>query len=359
MISWMYGVTTVPKRIASGLLQQTIESLVKGGFPNPVLFIDGLPLAETLAFSNLQVVCRTNSIRIYGNFHLGLSELFIRNPHADRYAMFQDDFVTYPNLREYLNQCEYPEKGYLNLYTFPENEKPEQGWYLSNQLGKGAVALVFNNEAVRQLLNSAHWINRPASAPKDHKRTWKYVDGGIVEALKQQGFKEYVHNPSLTQHTGKKSTLGNSRHATARTFKGESFNALHLIKSPTPITERTKARIGLVGYNILTDATKVVAEHADIYRWLVRPHHTLGMLSLPEDVDCMVCPVGHKVGDFLKTVDVVVYLESPCYENLIDECAAHGKQIVCIPTDYKFPHDEAGWKEFDNLVRSNSLNGAG
>ena len=344
-ITWEYGVTTVPKRIANGTLQRTLESLSKGGFDNPRLFIDGLPNSELGEFSKLRITCHSEALRIYGNFHLGISELFIRNPFADRYAMFQDDFVTYANLREYLEQCEYPANGYLNLYTFPENLKPQKGWYLSNQLGKGATALVFDNAALKALITNTFWISRPAIGHKDPKRAWKFVDGGIVEALKQQGFKEYVHNPSLVQHTGTVSTLGNSRHALANSFKGEGFDCMGLLSSRP---QHSQQRIGLIG--LPTDVNLKIALNADIYRWLVKPHPTEGLSRVTEDVDIEVCPLGHKLEKFLGEVDIVLYVDKPCYENMVSRCRT--KQIVNIAPSFELPSTAEGWQEFNKSVRT-------
>jgi hypothetical protein len=39
------------------------------------------------------------------------------------------------------------------------------------------------------------------------------------------GWSEYVHMPSLLQHTGEESTLENGRHVPAGTFPGEDFDA--------------------------------------------------------------------------------------------------------------------------------------
>jgi len=143
--------------------------------------------------------------------------------------MFQDDFVTYRNLRAYLDSCSYPAKGYWNLYTFPHNQgrcKGKPGWFLSDQLGKGAVAIVFNNEAARLLLGHQRMIDRILNPD----RGWQFIDGGIVEAMKQAGWSEYVHNPSLVQHTGDVSTMNKKRHAKAISFRGEDFNAEEMIQ---------------------------------------------------------------------------------------------------------------------------------
>lgn len=232
--TWAYGVTTVPARKVH-YLPRTLESLKTAGFECPRLFIDGCHDPKEYDRFGLEVTVRYPTIRPYGNWVLALAELYLRSPAADRFAIFQDDFVTYRNLRTYLDEREYPgerdtrPKGYYNLYTFPHNQtlcKDQVGWSLSDQMGKGAVALVFNREAVRLLLGSQHIIDRA----QDPNRGWKAIDGGVVTAMKEIGWKEYIHHPSLVQHIGDVSSIGNGRHAKAGNFWGEEFNAEELLE---------------------------------------------------------------------------------------------------------------------------------
>jgi len=156
--------------------------------------------------------------------------LYIISPSADRYAVFQDDFIMYSSTRNYLEACEWKEKTYLNLYTFPHNlllAKGEKGWFPSDQMGRGAVALIFDLQGVTDLLGSEHMVTRPQSV----KHGWRKVDGGISEALcRKKGYTELVHNPSLTQHTGLVSSMSNSQHLQADSFRGEQFDARELIQ---------------------------------------------------------------------------------------------------------------------------------
>lgn len=233
---WTYGVTTVPKR-RNDLLPRTLQSLALAGFDKPRLFVDGdVDIPSWQGQFTLEVTTRTTSMRTFGNWILGLAELYIRNPNCDRYAMFQDDLVAYRNLRQYLEEVPYPPKGYQNLYTFPANQtlfpkvgktvRQQIGWRLSNQRGLGAVGLVFSREAVTVLLVHQHIVDRP----QDAMRGWKSIDGGIVTAFRKAGWAEYVHNPSLIQHTGLRSSMGNKPHAQAKSFRGEAFNAMDLIE---------------------------------------------------------------------------------------------------------------------------------
>lgn len=239
--TWAYGLTTVPER-KDTLLRRTLISLRNAGFPHPRLFVDDC--VTNLPYQDLgcEITLRYPRTNIMVNFYLGLAELYMRYPNAHRYAMFQDDFVTYHNLREYLEKVPFPEKGYLNLYTaFAMNEpviagKPV-GWHEAAPLnagsplqgGKGGIALVFSNEGVRTLLISPSFINKPKAA--DQVTATRKMDGGVVTAMNAAGYREFIHNPSLVQHTGDVSTWRDPGrpHAHARSFRGEEFNALDLL----------------------------------------------------------------------------------------------------------------------------------
>lgn len=246
-VKWACCVTTVPSRLHNGLLSRTTASLVMAGFPDFHLFVDGGGLADCRKFLELYpskgITFREPAVRTYGNWVLSLWELYVRNPACDRYAVFQDDFVTVRNLRMYLDRCQFPDgeggrpKGYWNLYTFPSNQelasknKPQgqqfARWYFSNQHGRGAVALVFSLSGVVDLLSCRHMVLKP----QDAHRGWRAADGAVVESLRQQGYWEHVHDPSLVQHTGDVSAMGNSPHKKAVSFPGEEFDALSLLQS--------------------------------------------------------------------------------------------------------------------------------
>lgn len=245
-MTWQYGITTVPKR-RNNVFVQTLASLIRAGFDSPHIFVDGdidgdswvkqFRVEHGIKIPSITV--REKNVRTAGHWVLTLYELWARNPHADRYAIFQDDFVTYPTLKEYLERCTYPEKGYWNLYTFPRNrpsflkekglpypEERYEGWYQSDQCGKGAVALIMDHTTVRTLLGGPYLVDRFMDKDRGHRA----IDGGIVDALKLHGWFEYVHNPSLVQHIGHESSMGNCRHVTANTFRGEDYDITQLLK---------------------------------------------------------------------------------------------------------------------------------
>jgi len=229
-IRWAYGVTAVRSR-KDDLLPRTLESLANAGFNRPRLFIDGDNDRHDYDRFGLEVTMRYPTIRTFGNWLLTLWELYLRDPAADRYAIFQDDFVTYKNLRLYLDHCPYPDKGYWNLYTFPQNESrvplTQMGWFKSNQKGRGAVALIFDRQGIIELLSHRELVERPQNVRRGHRA----VDGAVVTVLRKRDYFEWVHNPSLVQHTGEVSSMGNAKHKLSKTFRGEDFDCLDLVET--------------------------------------------------------------------------------------------------------------------------------
>lgn len=229
-LKWVYGVTTVPSR-RDILLPRTLASLRNSGFDRPTLFVDGIShqqAAEWQYSFNLEVVNRYPRIRTVGNWWLAIVELYLRDPFADRYTIFQDDLITSKGLKEYLDKSVYPSKGYCNLFTFPENTclipkrsdgQRENGWFPSDQLGKGAVALVFDSQALLALLGSRSFIEKPRHRSRGHLN----LDGAIVTALKKYGIREYTHYPSLVQHIGMESSMGSNPQPQSDCFWGEDY----------------------------------------------------------------------------------------------------------------------------------------
>jgi hypothetical protein len=225
--TWEYMLTTVPERRHT-TLPGTLVSLAKAGFDRPILCIDDVhsTLWDDL---HLSIRFRGNRIRTAGHWYLTLLEAYIRNPYAEKYAIFQDDFVTIRNLKQYLDSQPLPENGYLNLLTFMGNEAiiadTEKGWHPSDGLGKGAVGLVFRNDAVMALTSTGYIMRRFIDSQRGHNA----IDGGIVDAMKSAGWQEYIHNPSLVQHTGMVSSMGNNLHPLARSFPGKDTDAMSFI----------------------------------------------------------------------------------------------------------------------------------
>ncbi len=230
---WSYGLTTVPAR-AGNLLDRTIKSLDAAGFPLPRLFVDGAESGfSAYRLAGHEVTYRFPIVRAGASWHLALMELYLREPHADRYAIFQDDAAFVKGLKDYVSLPFPAPNVYLNLYTGEGNRSLSlqhggSGWFKSNQCGKGAVGLVFDNAGCRALLAGQHMVDRA----RDRQWGWRKLDGGIVEAMRKAGgradrqgrdgwdwnptpFEEWCHRPSLCQHLGVESVMDKRKDAMA------------------------------------------------------------------------------------------------------------------------------------------------
>jgi hypothetical protein len=206
-MNWAYGITTTGDR---EYLPRTLASLAKAGFDEPRIFVD-------------------TGLGAFGRWYTAAVELLVRNPAAHRYILFQDDLVCVSNLREYLDSCTMQPNTYWNLFTFSASEHVivnKKGWVEGAKLrdweplqkGAGALGLVFSREALMTLLQQKSFVEKPASANKPTV----CIDGAVVTAMNGAGYREYVHAPSLLQHTGTKSTLGGKEWKTySMSFPGE------------------------------------------------------------------------------------------------------------------------------------------
>ncbi len=227
-MNWAYGITTVPERMDT-LLPQTITSLAAAGFDRPVLFVDG----NISGFRDLEVVCHARVGQLRNWMH-ALFYLFTTK-EADRYAIFEDDVLACRQLRDYLERCP-PGKTYWNLLTVDENRvhtKDVPGWHESNQLGRSACGLVFDRATVDCLLRMERFVRGPESGET-------MSDAVVIATLKSLGYKELVHYPSLLQHVGLASTLGNSIKEVSG-FRGVDYDLLAL-PAPTPFAPRKSSR---------------------------------------------------------------------------------------------------------------------
>jgi glycosyltransferase involved in cell wall biosynthesis len=94
-------------------------------------------------------------------------------------------------------------------------------------------------------------------------------------------------------------------------------------------------RIGLVGYNCasgLGEKNRQMARWLNVDHWLVKPHKRYPTLSPHPDIETIVCRrMRRKIEMFLKKVDIVLFDETPYYDELIRLCRKFRKRMVCVP----------------------------
>lgn len=232
-MEWACGIIGVDSRRASGHLGRTMRSCESAGWHDYSVFLDG----EMPTCSRVGIVPRETTIGAFGNWWLGAVELYIRQPHADRFVIFQDDIECPVGLREYLCHTTTHDMAYWNLCTYsagigyPTNVvTTTPGWQpaLCNW-GLGAQGLVFTNEGLRTLLSSRVVIDQPM----DKYRGKEAIDGIVKTALGRAGFTEMVHNPTLVNHVGTQSTIGHEPQPESYGWRGADWNVMELLTNRT------------------------------------------------------------------------------------------------------------------------------
>ena len=168
---WSYGITTIPELQGSKSLKTTIADLKVAGFDRPHLFVDKCDDVQKYVELGFPVTVRSNRLKTFGHWVTSLWELYARNPHANRYILFQDDFLVCPSLQNYLNHCPYPENSYIKL---------------------SSGVFVLSRDTVVQLLQHYHiseWAKLPIHGTH-------LVNKVVTETLQNLGCTEYIHSPN-------------------------------------------------------------------------------------------------------------------------------------------------------------------
>lgn len=232
------GVTTTAR--ANATLTRTLASLKAGGFDRVWLFSDGgQPKLDRRAdLPAIDLVVRTPQAGGWSNFLLALQELNLRFPHADRYAMFQDDVLVPRGLAKWIEANVRSDAAIWSLFCAKHHEKRTPGW-IDVKAGYGfcgAQAIVIPARWSLAFLSDAMIVAHKRTPPRlktpgaKFKKTGEHhIDGaiGLFAARKGQAVK--VHYPSLVSHIGDTSTmhpkarLSNS-HRKESVFPGESYD---------------------------------------------------------------------------------------------------------------------------------------
>lgn len=119
-------------------------------------------------------------------------------------------------------------------------------------------------------------------------------------------------------------------------------------------------KIGLVGYSCCTglgEVNRQIATYCNIHSWLIYPHRSR-QTHLYHDISCMKAVVAdhhdtqEEVRQFVKDVDVIVFVETPYYNSLLQMAKQYGKRVVCIPMQEWMPVDnqlQTAWTKYVDL----------
>lgn len=203
---WAVGLTTSPRETST--IQETLSSLRASGWDSLMIFAEpGSTLPPDVPAD--QVVWRTRQMGAWGNFYLGLSELYFSDPHADAYFMSQDDAVFPKGLKDYLEESlwPHPDTGVVSLHTPSHHAESDVVGFFSRDIGWdawGAMGFVFSNNSARALLRDGRVLNHRQRGIGNGMHN---VDSVVGDWCKRRRLRYFLHAPSLCQHTGETSTL--------------------------------------------------------------------------------------------------------------------------------------------------------
>jgi hypothetical protein len=334
-VNWQYGITTCTDRL-QGTLTRTLASLVLAGFDKPRLFCDGPVTTEAAKSLGLEITIHNPPIKTFGNWITALWELYLRDPDADRYAIFQDDVVAVKNLRAYLDRYTIADKSFWNLYTHEFSEKKlkgKLGWNKPARIGLGGLGFVFDRDGVAALLSSERIAKRPQWKPNGSsgKRWWKSLDGQVSDALLRVGYTELVHSPSLLQHADKNSSsIGNDVEGRiSSTFQGEDFDAETLPVIPWLSGTLSPSEVAIANRRPYDGAMGFAGPVGRGERGrLESALMTSGIISARMKTSSR--QARDEIDAFVSSVDTIIFFDHPPITGILESARLAGTKSICV-----------------------------
>lgn len=246
MDNWAVGITTAPR------LQPTLatcyDSVRDAGWAVDDIWVFAEPGTE-VPDSVVRCTLRQQTLGCWPNFYLGACELLLSRPQAEFFLLLEDDAQLFPGagsclLRDYLTQlCRSQLASFALLTLYATEHRPITPTLLALRHGwahSGNVAFVIAREPLRRLLTApavvAHRLDQDAW-------TGTRLNDAVVGrwADTQENKPIGLHVPSLAQHIGATSTLGNPLCRQAANFIGSSYDThgawQAVIRTMLPTTE--------------------------------------------------------------------------------------------------------------------------
>ena len=232
---WAIGLTTAPREGAT--FERTMRSLDRAGWSSDSIQVfaePGSPIPDSISGS--LVTTRVSTLGAWPNWLLALTELTLREPHADAYFMVQDDAVFCSGLRAYLEKNLWPSNrlGVISLHTASHFARDDVSGFFPATVGWGAwgaMGYVFPNPSARALMRDPLVVNHRNRGRAEGLHN---VDSVVGEWCLRAGLDFYMHAPSLCQHIGQTSTLWKNNslegRRSASDFPGEEIDIGELMR---------------------------------------------------------------------------------------------------------------------------------
>jgi hypothetical protein len=242
LMQWSVGIAAAP-RSSDSYLKHTIESVASN-------FQDVHVFAEPLLENPGGVILHRHGEQFgdWSNWLCGLFSLIAIRPKTDYFLMLEDDVSLCKNLEYYLEGL-IPQIGKfaaLSIYT-PRRYARNYGRYVHNECHGiqtwGSQALVFGrHEAVRFLSSPEVLLHRSYGDNYQGRDISNARKDAIIGLwADRENLPLYFHSPSLVQHTGLISSLGNESHESL--YVGSDFDAMQLVEQPLVIVENSDPKL--------------------------------------------------------------------------------------------------------------------
>ena len=332
-LRWAVGLLTAPR--GEPTIDRTLRSLRRAGFDEVHVFAEPgswIP-AE---FDHLPVTLHGGKLGELGNCYTALATLAMLQPHADCYAIFQDDVEAAQGLRAWCQQEFWPQgTGLVSLYTSRVYRGEAAGWRVL-KLGFyrtfGGVALVFRPDVLERFLADGQWLHVRRSRPATGS------DAVLGEWATRHEIGIAYHTPSLVEHIGTVPAIEGGGHGISGPVStAEAVRSVEAIRRWKP-PARVFGKVGLVGWNTASGLGYVnrdIAAHFPLAKWLVPRHQEFPTLPRPR----AACPIDlvplalepSQLRLWLRGLDWVLFVELPYLERLAQHAHELGINVACVP----------------------------
>ncbi len=346
-LRWAVGLLTAPR--PNPTILRTLRSLEAAGFDSIHVFAEPGSWIPG-EFADLPVTVHGQTLGNLGNFYTSLVALYMIQPEADCYALFQDDIEAAQGLREWCDHQFWPnDTGLVSLFTPRAYGSEKAGWQLLT-LGLsrtfGAQAFVFRRDILKEFLTDG--------ASLEHRQTRVHGDDAVVgEWAICRGIGIAYHHPSPVQHIGEVSSIPG--HRVGRHARAVAVASVDQIASWRS-SPQEQGKIGLVGWNTASGLgyqNRDIAVHASIDRWLVPCHRQYPTLSNPP-ATCRIDRVRldmdlDHIRSWLDGLDWLLFVELPCINRLPQLARELGISVACVP-NWEWTSLELDWVNYVDLM---------
>lgn len=221
MKDWSVGMMLAP-RGGESYFERTLSSVKEAGWEDLTVFAE----PESPPVLNQTVVKRPSKLGNWLNFRQSLIDMYSEDSEKKYYMLIEDDVVFSKNVRQFLDIALWPSNtGVCSIYSPSHYETFERvGW--NNHSGTtmwGAVTMIFSNKSLQCFIN--HYNNIEWNSDQN-------CDNAVGRWCERTEQNAYFFSPSLVQHVGVKSSLGDKRYHRRRyssLFVGEDFDCTKLL----------------------------------------------------------------------------------------------------------------------------------